>query len=148
MIPALGAAWGFTAPRGGSPPSWETVADVVGALFMALAVPLLVLVVVWLAAERIASLLAQLVTGFLGEKDAVVSSVRTGREGMVGQVGVARTELAPRGKVFVRGELWNAVAEGDPVPAQQKVEIIDVDGLTVKVRPHHEDESAGPPDAP
>ena len=31
-------------------------------------------------------------------------------EGMVGQIGIARTPLGPDGKVFVHGELWNAVA--------------------------------------
>ena len=44
----------------------------------------------------------------------------TGREGLVGALGEARTELAPRGRVFVHGEIWEAVsrrtvAEGQPI---------------------------------
>ncbi|MGZ5492542.1 MAG: NfeD family protein, partial [Thermoanaerobaculia bacterium] len=33
--------------------------------------------------------------------------VATGTEAMVGEVGVAKTTVAPEGKVFVHGELWN-----------------------------------------
>ncbi len=46
--------------------------------------------------------------------------VTTGVQGMVGELGVARTPLSPEGKVFVHGEIWDAVstspvAPGDPV---------------------------------
>jgi membrane-bound serine protease (ClpP class) len=34
----------------------------------------------------------------------------TGEEGLVGEIGVARTALRPEGKVFVHGELWDAVS--------------------------------------
>jgi membrane-bound serine protease (ClpP class) len=57
----------------------------------------------------------------------------TGREGMIGEVGEARTDLAPDGKVFVHGELWKAVAES-PVRAGEKVKVVAVlDGLKVRV---------------
>jgi membrane-bound serine protease (ClpP class) len=36
--------------------------------------------------------------------------VATGREGMIGEVGIARTVVDSDGKVFVHGELWNATA--------------------------------------
>src|SRR5437763_12651246 len=39
-------------------------------------------------------------------------TVVTGKEGMIGQIGIARTPLGPHGKVFVHGELWNAIASG------------------------------------
>ena len=32
----------------------------------------------------------------------------TGADGLIGEVGVARTPLTPEGKVFIHGELWNA----------------------------------------
>ena len=35
----------------------------------------------------------------------------TGSEGIVGEIGVAETRLAPEGKVFVHGEWWNAYAD-------------------------------------
>jgi membrane-bound serine protease (ClpP class) len=59
--------------------------------------------------------------------------VRTGSEGLVGERGAARSALDPEGKVFVHGELWHAVAD-EPVPAGAKVEVVEVDGMTLKVR--------------
>ena len=57
----------------------------------------------------------------------------SGREGMIGEVGTARTDLSPAGKVFVHGELWEAVAE-EPVRAGEKVKVIEVlGGLRIKV---------------
>jgi membrane-bound serine protease (ClpP class) len=57
----------------------------------------------------------------------------SGREGMIGETGTARTDLSPAGKVFVHGELWEAEAEG-PVRAGEKVKVIEVlGGLKIKV---------------
>ncbi len=58
----------------------------------------------------------------------------TGKEGMIGETGTARTNLNPTGKVFVHGEIWEAVAE-DPVKKGDLVKIIEVIGhLTIRVR--------------
>ncbi len=62
------------------------------------------------------------------------TQVATGAEGMLHKQAVARTELAPRGKVFVHGELWDAVSES-PAPAGGTVEIVAVEGMTLRVRP-------------
>jgi membrane-bound serine protease (ClpP class) len=63
----------------------------------------------------------------------------TGREGLLGERGVARGDLAPRGKVFVHGEIWNAVAQGleadVSLPAGAPVEVVAVEGLTLLVKP-------------
>lgn len=57
----------------------------------------------------------------------------TGKEGLVGEIGVARTELNPEGKVFVHGEIWNAEAEQD-IPEGTKVKVSEVlENLKVKV---------------
>jgi membrane-bound serine protease (ClpP class) len=57
----------------------------------------------------------------------------TGREGMIGETGTARTDLAPAGKVFVHGEIWEAEADA-PVRAGEKVRVIEVlGGLKIKV---------------
>ncbi|MEE8277373.1 MAG: nodulation protein NfeD, partial [Thermoanaerobaculia bacterium] len=61
------------------------------------------------------------------------TQVKTGAEGLVHKRGVARTELAPRGKVFVWGEIWDAIAE-KPVEAGQAVEVVSVDGMLLRVR--------------
>jgi membrane-bound serine protease (ClpP class) len=60
--------------------------------------------------------------------------VTTGTEGMIGEVGVARTQLEPEGKVFVHGELWNATAMA-PIAAGSRVRVARVDGLRVVVEP-------------
>ncbi|MFZ0321858.1 MAG: nodulation protein NfeD [Candidatus Sulfotelmatobacter sp.] len=62
------------------------------------------------------------------------NKVVTGSEGMVGQIGVAQTALSPRGKIFVHGELWDAVASSD-VGVGQSVVVMRVDGLVVQVEP-------------
>src|SRR5215469_9753044 len=38
------------------------------------------------------------------------NKIVTGEQGMIGQIGVVQAPLTPVGKVFVQGELWNAVA--------------------------------------
>jgi membrane-bound serine protease (ClpP class) len=57
----------------------------------------------------------------------------TGREGMLGELGVAETDIMPEGKVFVRGECWNAVSS-ERIRKGDKVEVIDLVGLRVTVR--------------
>lgn len=61
--------------------------------------------------------------------------VRTGMEGLVHEIGTARSPIAPRGKVFVHGEIWDAVSD-EPVPAGEPVEVVAVRNLTLAVRPH------------
>lgn len=58
--------------------------------------------------------------------------VTTGSEGMIGEIGVARTQLEPSGKVFVHGELWNATAK-TAVAAGSRVRVAGVDGLQLIV---------------
>jgi len=59
----------------------------------------------------------------------------TGSEGMVGSIAVAKTDLAPRGKVFLQGEIWDAVSE-EPLREGEEAEVKAVAGLTLTVRPH------------
>ena len=66
----------------------------------------------------------------------------TGREEMVGLVGVARTALAPDGQLAVRGELWEAVSE-QPVSPGEQVEVTAVDGLRLRVKPHLKKKEVG-----
>lgn len=62
------------------------------------------------------------------------NKVVTGEQGLVGETGVARTALSPQGKVFVHGELWDAVASS-PLPIGQLVVVRGVDGLILQVDP-------------
>lgn len=58
--------------------------------------------------------------------------VVTGTEAMIGELGVARTAVETDGKVFVRGELWNATAH-TAIAEGARVRVRGVDGLRVLV---------------
>jgi len=62
------------------------------------------------------------------------NKVVTGAQGLVGETGVVQTSLSPQGKVFVHGELWDAVASTS-LPIGQLVVVRQVDGLTLQVDP-------------
>ena len=65
---------------------------------------------------------------------------RTGAEGMIGGVAVARTRLNPRGTVLAEGELWSAVAEDGPVEPGDETTIVAVERMQLRVRraaPHN-----------
>lgn len=54
---------------------------------------------------------------------------------LVGAIGDATTDLAPLGTVQVGSELWTAAVEGnEPIGTGEKVEVIAIDGLVLKVR--------------
>jgi membrane-bound serine protease (ClpP class) len=62
------------------------------------------------------------------------NKVVTGAQGLVGETGVVQTALSPQGKVFVHGELWDAMA-ASALPAGQMVVVRRVDGLVLEVDP-------------
>jgi membrane-bound serine protease (ClpP class) len=76
-----------------------------------------------------------LVVGFLVSMALRARSlpVRAGIEALVHEIGTARSALAPRGKVFVQGEIWDAIAE-EPVASGEPVEVVAVRNLTLAVR--------------
>jgi membrane-bound serine protease (ClpP class) len=65
---------------------------------------------------------------------ARAAKVVTGGAGMIGLTGRAQTGLAPDGKVFVRGEIWDATCS-TPVEAGAAVRITAIDGLKLFVEP-------------
>jgi membrane-bound serine protease (ClpP class) len=58
----------------------------------------------------------------------------SGIEMMIGDVAIAKTDLAPRGTVLVQGELWEAVSD-EPIRRGEEAEIKSVAGLTLRVAP-------------
>ena len=58
----------------------------------------------------------------------------TGSEGMVGQRGLAKTNLTPKGTIIIHGEMWNGMSE-KPVEAGHPIEVTHIDGLTLHVKP-------------
>jgi membrane-bound serine protease (ClpP class) len=60
--------------------------------------------------------------------------VTTGREGLVGREGVARSAVNTNGgSVFVRGEFWNAQSD-EAIEDGARIEVVRVDGLVLHVR--------------
>ncbi len=63
---------------------------------------------------------------------------RTGREALVGHVGVVRSSSGPEAQVFIDGSLWRAEphpgSEDDGLHDGEKVVVEHVNGLTLRVR--------------
>jgi membrane-bound serine protease (ClpP class) len=62
------------------------------------------------------------------------NKVATGSQGLVGETGVAQTDLAPLGTVFVHGELWSARSRQSVANGEQ-VRVTAVNGLQLEVEP-------------
>jgi membrane-bound serine protease (ClpP class) len=67
---------------------------------------------------------------FKARKNKLVS----GAQGLIGETGIAQTTLSPGGKIFVHGEIWDAVSSS-PVPIGQSVVVRRIDGLLLQVEP-------------
>jgi membrane-bound serine protease (ClpP class) len=61
-----------------------------------------------------------------------LSKPATGSAGLVGEIGVVKKALAPEGKVYVHGELWNASARA-PIQEGQRIRVVRVTGLKLEV---------------
>jgi len=101
--------------------------DLLGALFrlfgldQSAMMPALALIIVFFLIAVPVGLLAQ------------SRKVRAGREGMLGEVGRAVTDLDPDGRVFVHSEYWNATAD-ETIPAGTNIVVVSVDRMTLRVR--------------
>lgn len=62
------------------------------------------------------------------------NKIVTGVQGLVGEIGIARTALMPEGKVFVHGELWDAVSS-QPVELGGSIIVSRVHDLRLEVAP-------------
>ena len=61
--------------------------------------------------------------------------VVSGREALVGAIGMVTSDLDPIGQVRVRGEVWTATAQEGPVPQGASVQVVGIEGLQLKVVP-------------
>jgi membrane-bound serine protease (ClpP class) len=57
----------------------------------------------------------------------------SGGEGLIGEVGEVRVRLAPRGKVWLHGEYWNAESN-EEIEVGQKVRVVGRDHMVLRVR--------------
>ena len=60
--------------------------------------------------------------------------VTTGREGLAGEVGYARTDLNPEGSVFVRGELWQAISANGDIKKNEKIKVVKMEHFKLFVK--------------
>jgi membrane-bound serine protease (ClpP class) len=65
------------------------------------------------------------------------NKVVTGAQGMIGELAIVCIPLTPSGKVFVQGELWDAVSPAN-VDAGHRVVVRRVENLVLYVEPVHE----------
>ncbi len=84
-----------------------------------------------------------LLTGPTREEVMPVNPERERLRTMIGQVGEAKCDMLPAGAVVLDGRTIDAVSEGMPVDAGQRVRIVQVRGNRVVVRPV-DDESPAP----
>lgn len=69
-----------------------------------------------------------LLLGFLVLKTMIFKKPVSGEEGLVGEEGVAVTDLSPEGKIFFHGEYWNAVSD-ENISEGEKIVIKKVKNL-------------------
>jgi membrane-bound serine protease (ClpP class) len=93
----------------------------------------------WLSISRaaIAAVAVACLVFFLGVLSYALktqlSRVTTGREGLVGESGVARTPIAPTGKVVVHGEYWDAESV-EPIREGERITVTEVKGMRLKIK--------------
>jgi membrane-bound serine protease (ClpP class) len=66
------------------------------------------------------------------------STPTIGREWMVGEVGTARTAVAPDGVVLVRDAPWRArTSRVTPIEPGDEIRVVSIDGLLLEVEPNN-----------
>ena len=58
----------------------------------------------------------------------------TGIEGLIGQTAISLDPLTPIGRVQLHSEIWRAITVGGDIGQGEKVEVVGVDNLTLKVK--------------
>ncbi len=59
--------------------------------------------------------------------------VTTGKEGLIGEIGIATTDLNLEGTIKIHGELWNAESLEGKINQGEKIKVVQVDGMKLKV---------------
>jgi membrane-bound serine protease (ClpP class) len=69
---------------------------------------------------------------------AKLSKIKTGKEALIGSVGVAVTDLNPKGEIRVLGEFWQATAKDEWIKKGEKAEVVGMEGMLLIVTPARE----------
>jgi membrane-bound serine protease (ClpP class) len=135
LLVALGVLGYSVDIQAGAPRTWTvigTVAIAVGSvrLYDGLSVPL------WVMAVVLAGTALAMVSGMPAMVRARFSTPTIGREGMIGDTGVALDQVAPEGRVEVRGAPWRArTNRATPIDAGAVIRVVGIDGLVLEVEP-------------
>jgi membrane-bound ClpP family serine protease len=76
------------------------------------------------------------------------AELRKQMKALVGRTGTAKTMMLPGGPVVVDGHLYDALSEGTAIQAGQAVEVVEVRGTRLVVRPADARTAAARPDDP
>jgi membrane-bound serine protease (ClpP class) len=73
---------------------------------------------------------------FIVSKGLLIQRKRpaTGKDGMIDSVGIAKSDLDPKGTVFVHGEYWHAISVEDEILSGDKIVVERVEKSTLIVR--------------
>jgi len=63
--------------------------------------------------------------------------IKAGPEQLIGKIGAAFSELAPRGEVKIEGQIWRAETLEGVVRQGEPVEVVGREGLVLRVKPKH-----------
>ena len=104
-----------------------------------LALPIIALPMLWLLPAQIgipayAALVVLAVAAYWLAARAMRLPITTGVEALRGAIGTVRRIEARSARVWVTSELWSAQALGEVLHVGDKVRVVDVDGLVLRVR--------------
>ncbi len=92
------------------------------------------LLISWKSIITVAAAFGLFVFGVLAYAvKAQMSKVKTGMEGLIGETGIAKTDIIGKGKVSVHGELWEAKSD-EPIKSGEEVIIIAIEKLVIEVK--------------
>lgn len=60
---------------------------------------------------------------------------KTGREGLIGDIGIAKSDIKPTGEVFIQGERWRAKSfNNQQIKKNDHIEVVDIKNLLLIVK--------------
>jgi len=98
--------------------------------FLDVQIPLLIMIVAALIVGALVFMITITVIPSFHRKQV------TGREGMIGLQGTVVEPLTPVGAIIVNGERWKAKSDDDNIEVGEDVEIVRMEGLTLRVVRH------------
>lgn len=66
--------------------------------------------------------------------ESIFFKVKTGREALIGNIGIATTDLNPKGTVRVMGEFWQATTQNGFIEKGENVQVVRIEGMVLIVK--------------